>query len=333
MTAATAAAIEHVIGTTGAFALHVRSHDVRLIGVDGDTARVRTRDGDLRRLDVQRGDGVLSVRAGGGVDDLEVEVPRDAAIVVESSSGDVTARGLRGEGRYRTSSGDIQLDRVAGRLTAEAVSGDVRIVAADRVEISARTVSGDLSLQAGTIASMRAVTTSGDLRIAGSFEGDGPFTIQTVSGDAMVAPAGGLLVTVSTITGDIRTDVEARQDGPRGQRRVIVGSGAPALAFSSTSGDLRIGKAVPLPVAPPQPPVAPTPPLPPTPPTLVEDAPMSTTDSATDPADVVADVVPDDPEIEILRALERGEIDVPEATRRLAALTADPDGSEAGHVG
>lgn len=329
MTAVTADVVEHVIGATGAFALHVRSHDVRLVGVDGDTARIRARDGsDLRRLDVQRGDGLLAVRAGGGVDDLEVEVPRDATVVVEASSGDVAARGLRAEQRYRTSSGDIQLDRVAGRLTAEAVSGDVRIVAADGVEVSARTVSGDLSLQAGTIATMRAITTSGDLRIAGSFEGDGPFTIQTVSGDAMVAPAGGLLITVSTITGDIRTDIEARQEGPSGQRRVIVGSGAPAMSFSSTSGDLRIGKAVPLPVTP-QPPVAPAPPSPPSPPTLVEDASMTTTD----PAAGRADVVPDDPEIEILRALERGEIDVAEATRRLAALTDDPDASEVGHAG
>lgn len=55
--------------------------------------------------------------------------------------------------------------------------------------------------------------------------------------------------------------------------------------------------------------------------------------TTTDPAAGRADVVPDDPEIEILRALERGEIDVAEATRRLAALTDDPDASEVGHAG
>ena len=47
--------------------------------------------------------------------------------------------------------------------------------------------------------------------------------------------------------------------------------------------------------------------------------------SMTDPVDVTRDETPDDPELQILRALERGEIDVAEATRRLAGLTADPD--------
>jgi hypothetical protein len=56
---------------------------------------------------------------------------------------------------------------------------------------------------------------------------------------------------------------------------------------------------------------------------------------ATDPADVVLDQGPVDPELEILRALERGDIDVAEATQRLAALTADPDRDEieTDHVG
>ena len=327
MTAATLAVVEHAIGTGGAFALHVRSHDVRLIGVDGDTVRLRARDGsDLRRLDIERGQGVLAVRATGGVDDLDVEVPRRATVLVEGSSGDISVHGLRAEQRYRTSSGDIHLDAVGGVLTAEAVSGDVRINAVDRVEVSARTVSGDLALQAGAVATMRAVTTSGDLRIAARFEGDGPFTIETVSGDAMLAPAGGLTVSVSTITGDVRSDVDARQEGPRGQRRVIVGSGSPALAFRSTSGDLRIGKAVPLPIQP-RPPVAPAP-IPPLAPTLEEDPAM-----ATDPTDVVLDAVPDDPELDILRALERGDMDVAEATRRLTALTDDVEPSESDHAG
>ena len=330
MTALAGGVLEHPIGAHGAFALHVRSHDVRLVAVDGDTVRLRARDGgDLRRLDVERGQGLLAVRAGGGVDDLEVEVPREATVLVEGSSGDVIVHGLRAEQRYRTSSGDIQLDDVGGLLTAEAVSGDVRIVAVERIEVSARTVSGDLTLQAGAIATMRATTTSGDLRLAGRFEGDGPFTIQTVSGDAVLAPAGDLAVSVSTITGDVRTDIVARQEGPRSQRRIIVGSGSPALAFSSTSGDLRIGKAIGLRIAPPRPMVAPVPPPPPTAPALEEAA----VTPPTEPADVAADVTPDDPEIDILRALERGDIDVAEATRRLAELTDGPDPVEADHVG
>ena len=146
MTAATGV-LEHAIGATGAFALNVRSNDVRVVAVDGDTVRIRARDGlDLTRFDTERGPGLLSVRAGGGVDELDVEVPHHATVVIEGSSGDIIVRGLRAEQHYRTSSGDIQLDGVGGRLSAEAVSGDVRIIASDRVEVSARTVSGDATL-------------------------------------------------------------------------------------------------------------------------------------------------------------------------------------------
>ena len=325
MTAPTTGVLEHTIGSTGAFALNVRSNDVRVVAVDGDSVRIRARDGrDLTRLDTERGPGLLSVRAGGGVDELDVDVPRHATVVIEASSGDIIVRGLRSEQHYRTSSGDIQLDAVGGRLSAEAVSGDVRIVASARVEVSARTVSGDLAVQAGAIATLRAVTTSGDLRVAGRFEGEGPFSLETVSGDATLASAGpGLDITVSTITGDVRSEVEARQEGPRGQRRLVIGSGSPALSFRSTSGDLRIARAVPLPIE------APRPPAPPSAPTLEEDAAMST--DRLPAADL--DVVPDDPELDILRALERGDIDVSEATRRLAALADDPDAGEDDHAG
>ena len=330
MTAAPATTIEHVIGTSGAVSLHVRSADVRLRAVEGDTVRVRSRDErDLRRIDAEHGPGLLVLRASAGVDALEVEVPRDATVLVEGSSGDIAARGLRADQRYRTSSGDIQLDEVGGRLTAEAVSGDVRIVAVGSVEVSARTVSGDLAIQAGTIATLRAVTTSGDLRLAGRFEGDGPFSVETVSGDATLAPAGDLGVTVTTITGDVRSDVDAHQEGPRGRRTIRIGRGLPALEFRSTSGDLRLARAVTLPVAPPRPVTLPSPPAPPIPPSVEEIAPMSTTD----PAEPARTSSPDEAvQLDILRALERGDIDVAEATRRLAALTHEP-APESDHAG
>ena len=320
--------VEHVIGADGAFTLAARNSDIRLRAVPGDTVRIRARDNsDLRRLDTEPGDGILAVRARGGAPDLDIEVPLDAAIIVEGSSSDLAAIGLRGEQRYRTASGDIDLHDVGGRLAIEAVSGDVNVVAAAPAELSARTVSGDLAVRAGSITRLRAVTTSGDLHVAGSFDGAGPFAIETVSGDATLAPANGLRVEASSITGDVRADVDARSEGPRGRRTVVVGGGGPDMTFRSTSGDLRIVRAAVLAPAPIAPPDAPQPP-----PVSSPDAPRIPSPAAIDDATTdtdLADAMPIDPSLAILRELERGEIGVEEAMRRLAAA----EDEEAGRGG
>ena len=321
--------VEHVIGADGAFTLEARNCDIRLRAVPGDTVRIRARDGsDLRRLDSEPGDGMLAVQARGGAPDLDIEVPVAAAIIIQGSSSDLAAIGLRGEQRYRTASGDIELHDVGGRLAIEAVSGDVDVLAAAPTEVSARTVSGDLALRAGSITRLRAVTTSGDLHIAGSFDGDGPYAIETVSGDATLAPANGMRVEVSSITGDVRADVDSRAEGPRGRRTIVVGAGGPDVTFRSTSGDLHIVRAAVLAASP----VAP-PPLPAPLPEIAPDHPVDESrvpsDDDAPPADAGTDAEPGDASLDILRALERGEIDVDEATRRLAAV----EDEEAGHGG
>ena len=304
--------IEHTIGPSGSFRLDVRSSEVRVLAVDGDAVRIRARDrSSLSRLDVQAADRDLSVRASGGAPDLVVEVPTGASVTVEGSGSDLQVEGLRGDQRYRTASGDIHLRDVGGQLIIEAVSGDVDIVAGAPTTVAARTVSGDLSLRAGPIQALRAVTTSGDVRIAGRFDGEGPFAIETVSGDATIAPAEGLRIRTSTVTGDVRTEGDARAEGQRGQRTVIVGAGRPEMTFRSTSGDLRVVRALPL--AAPVRPTVPPPPAPPEAPALV----ASTVSSDPDPDA--------ESRLDILRALERGEIDVAEATLRLEALEIDAD--------
>jgi hypothetical protein len=314
MTTETAALVEHVIGRDGTFSLHVRTSDIRLRATDGDTVHIRARDGgDLRQLETERGDGLLVARAGGGCPDLDIDLPVAASVVVEGASADLDIQGLRGDQRYRTASGDVDVRDGGGRLTIDAVSGDVDIIAAVPAQVVARTVSGDLALRAGAIDALRATTTSGDLRIAGRFAGAGPFAIETVSGDAILAPVEGLRILVTTITGDVRTEDGARAEGPRGRRTVVIGSGGPDLTFRSTSGDLRVVPAMPLASrsssGPDSPPLvlAPEPPSAPPPPA-----------AAGTPVDPIGDG--DDRRLVILRALERGEIDVAEATRQLEDL-------------
>jgi len=306
------AVVTHRIGADGMVVVRIADGQVRLRGVTGDDATVRAADGNpLVGLDIEPGERSLTIRTGRGIElrgfgwggrsrgrgrtcDVELEIPSGATVVVEGASTDVEVRGLRGDQRYRSASGDLVLREVSGSLTIEALSGDVEIGADGPSTISARSVSGDLDVRAGSIAELRASTTSGDLYVAGSFDGDGPFSIETVTGDATLSPANGVRVEARTITGDIDSELPARRDDADGRRALVIGAGGPTITFRSTSGDLRVVAA--------------------------DRATPHATPGATAPARSTTHAPVDDARLTILRALERGEIDVAEAGRRLEVL-------------
>ena len=344
MTTQTHDVVSHRIGVDGLFILRVHDGRVTIRGVDGDTATARATDGEsLDGLEVEPGERSLSIRARRGphfltfgpdfpgfgrrdrgrdrqhgkgrARDLLLEVPAGATVVVEGASADVDVQGMRGDQRYRSASGDLVVRDVRGSLTIEAVSGDVEVSADGPVAIVARSVSGDVRIAAGSMPELRATTTSGDIEITGRFDGAGPYAIESVSGDATLAPIdGGLRIESRTITGDIRSDLPSRRDDADRRRVVIVGEGGPTLTFRSTSGDLRVVAARDVPVRPARPSTAQaraTAALPPTEPT-VSDAPPSEPDARLD----------------ILRAVERGDIDVAEAGRRLEELDIDASAAD-----
>lgn len=319
--------MSHRIGADGLLVLRVHDGEIRVRGVGGDVATVRATDGrPLAGLEIEGGDRSLSIRSRRGPDfdfgfgfgrrdrsrghgrtrSLELEVPAGATVVVEGASADVDVQDTNGDQRYRSASGDLVLRGVRGSLTIEAISGDVEVDADGPATIRARTVSGNLGLRAASIAELRATTTSGDLQISGQFDGAGPYAIETVSGDATLAPADDVRIEARTITGDIHSDLPSRRDDAGSRRALVIGAGGPTITFRSTSGDLRVvaatPSAAPRTVAPPNPPAAPS---------------SSEAHDATTPPDADPDHYA---RLDILRALERGDIDVTEAGRRLEGL-------------
>ncbi len=323
--------IEHPIGDTGRFMLRATSSDVELRGIEGDVARVRI-EFELRaasdteadeafegiRFGVSAGEGILEVTEPRqadhglgaitrmlGISGLKVEasiiaeVPSNATVTYDGVSGDLIAMGTLGTQEYKTVSGDIVLSDAGGHIRMYGVSGDVSLRGEAPVWLQGNTVSGDLSAIAPRLEECRVVTVSGDVELDGYLSPAAPHRIETVSGDLSLGLAGGLTLEVRGLSTDVHVSAAHRSEGSRDRRRYVIGDGAASLLFSSMSGDVSVGPArrggaVP-PPPPPSPPVAPSPPVPPA--------------RVADPAN----------ELEILRALERGEIDVDEATRRLAA--------------
>jgi hypothetical protein len=337
----TGAKLEHRIGPDGLFSIAIGSGEARLRGVDGDLVRIRARRGrDLADVfAIGLGDGSLSLRDSresgrgrGGSADVEIDLPFAATVVVEQSSGDLEVDGLTGDQRYRTASGDVRLGNVSGRISVESASGDVDIVAVGAADVTLRTMSGDVELRAGILRSLQATTTSGDLKLAGRLAGPGPFSIVSVSGDALLAPAGDVRIEMATLSGDLHSDLGGRVENVRGRRTLTIGSSGPTVEFRSMSGDVTV--------------------------TRPKEFDASAKGSEPETAAFEDEVVPEDAEpaadapetaeepeatthhpasngaiaaaydearLRILRSLERGEIDVAEAGRRLEALDEGPE--------
>lgn len=307
----------HRIGPNGLVEIRIDRGEIVLRGVTGDTVSVRSLAGrSLERVRVDAGDGSLSIveasdseRGRGGAVKLVADVPAGATVVVEAETADLSIAGLEGEQRYRTASGDIVVRGGAGTLTLEAVSGDVDIAIAGTATLGARTVSGDVNVEAAHLTGLRATTTSGDLRIAASLHGDGPFSVETVSGDTILEARADVRIDAHSISGDIGGDRAVRREGPDG-RRLVLGDAGPTVSVRSTSGDVYLAdhRAMPSGAQAHRPLGAPPDPPP---------------DPPADPS--IAPTMERTPDLDILRALERGEIGVEEAGRRLTALEAGGD--------
>ena len=330
MNTVTGSSLEHIIGVEGLLAVRLRNGEVRLRAVDGEAVRVRDVNGhDLdEMLTVEASPGSLSLSQGRGLEivlgprtmrrgherytpELEIDLPRRATLVFEAASGDVQGDGLLGDQRYRTASGAVVLRAVSGRISIEAVSGDIDIGANGEAQVSARSVSGDIALRAATLSALQLSTTSGDLKVAGRLTGPGPFSFETVSGDGLLALAGDLRIEMASVTGDLTSDLKEPQVTSRGRYALTIGSSGSLVTFRSMSGDLHV--------------VAPTP----------TQEPNGTEASPSNGAIAAAY---DDARLGILRSLERGEIDVLEAGRRLETLdsgdvgaTGRVDGAAADH--
>jgi len=318
--------VDHSIGAQGRLAVRLASAEVKIFAADTDRVTVRTPDGQEvpDRVVIDTGQGELSIREkesirgvlgiGRGTVDLEITVPVSAEVGIETASGQIDAFGLRGQQRYRTVSGDVLVEDAAGHIELQAVSGDAVVELAGETDLAIRTVSGDVRVTGGSLIALRVATTSGDVQLDSPLTGRSGNVIETLSGDVSLLAAGGIRVDARTVSGDLLSDLPHRSDGRAGRRSLVIGDGAIELAFRSVSGDLRIHDGTGrnsdgsrpglVPPAPPRPPAAPVPPASPT-----------------------AASADDDERMTVLRALERGELDVATAMDRLAELDAR-DGAE-----
>ncbi len=169
--------------------------------------------------------------------DYELYVPKNCELRLETTSGDVMVTKVDGNHKLNTTSGDITLKVVRGDLAIDATSGDI-LVSRTEGKVDIDVTSGDIRLDEtkGDIAvdatsgdlqgndltgNVSISSTSGDVRLSGV---TGDVKIDGLSSDIVVSQLEGG-ATVNTTSGDISVSNETL-------------SGT-FYSFESTSGDVR----------------------------------------------------------------------------------------------
>jgi hypothetical protein len=200
---------------TGSTDVEVRSEDVREITVNrrvernalGSDPKDEYEDGKLRIKDT--GCGFLSF----GCDtDYVVTVPKDLAVTIKTSSGDLKVTGLGGTTTLKSSSGRIKADAVTGDLAMDTSSGNLEATGLSGGSVTGKSSSGSVELEfVKAPTKVEARTSSGDVSVLLP-RGDETYRVDadTKSGDESTRvksdPASTRIITLETSSGDATVD-------------------------------------------------------------------------------------------------------------------------------
>ena len=189
---------------------------VEKLVVDGDRDHLVVRVQYPKHIGAWRGDRT-------GPTDLQLQVPLQADLDIESVSADIDVDGV--------APGEFDVDTVSGNVVAAAapksadinsVSGDLQVTLNSR-DVKVETVSGDVRLQGRLDGEVHGETVSGALSIDSRSQAPAQaVNVATVSGDTdlRVALADGGEIKAETVSGDIRVSPAEDAVGA-GQRREL----------------------------------------------------------------------------------------------------------------
>lgn len=193
---------------------------------------------------------------------LELRVPNNARVELETVSADVVVNGSKGPVKVNTVSGDIALALGSSEVSVQTVSGDVKLKAPSIItrlnsisgdldldglsgQLSLETVSGNIELRrGGKFSDLKLKSVSGDLRLDVALTDSAQVGGQTLSGEiTMIVPqalSGTALL--KSFSGDVHCEGATTVENHSSKKREYVwGDGRGArIELSSFSGDIRV---------------------------------------------------------------------------------------------
>jgi len=188
--------------------------------IETASADVET-DGELDHLKVSSGSGDVRLDFGANVEvrtgsgDITIGTAADSCDV-KCGSADVAVDTIGGDGTILSGSGDVQIDRIGGELKIKTGSGDI-VVQEAGAGIDAMAGSGDLVVKRVDHGRLKAKTGSGDVQVG-------------------VAVGTAAYLDIMTVTGDVRSSLDASDAPPDGDLTV-------ELTIQSGSGDVVLQRA------------------------------------------------------------------------------------------
>jgi hypothetical protein len=236
----------------------LRSDDATMAAVQETQVSSRERPDGLTEVVVEqpkRRGGFLSRGPKLGV---KVRCPQGTGAEITSGSADVRGAGRYGDVAVKTASGDTFFEAVAGARISSA-SGDIKVGSGEEAVVL-NTASGDIEvgLSAGPLT---ANLVSGDVHVV---EARDAVSVNTVSGDQLIDASGGVPVRLQSVSGDVRVDVrpglrlwiDAASVSGTVSSQLDPSDAVPEgvepvgeLRIRTVSGDIGIGRALPLTVA------------------------------------------------------------------------------------
>jgi DUF4097 and DUF4098 domain-containing protein YvlB len=194
------------------------------VDISGDRDRISI---EVEYLDHDHDRGHRRHYSYGGAD-LEIHVPRDNQVEVETVSADIRASDHSGE------------------LELESVSGRIRIQGSPR-EVEAATVSGEIEVATDKLRSGDFQTVSGSIDVNADLASGGDFDFEAVSGDIVLRVPAGVSASfdISSFSGSIQNDFghkpeKTSQYLPSTELSFSVGGGGARVSIETLSGRVRV---------------------------------------------------------------------------------------------
>jgi len=163
---------------------------------------------------------------------------------VFTTQGDIDVRGGSGYIELETVNGRVNLENADGNIDVRSTNGSVSVTDATG-DINAQSVNGRITLEGIESSDVRAETTSGGVYYHGNIMDGGRYSLNTHSGDVVVAMQDGVNATfsVATFSGNLDTAFPVTVTGTRARGRPFsftLGGGSARVELRSFSGDIEL---------------------------------------------------------------------------------------------
>jgi len=196
---------------------------------------------------------------------LEITLPQRASVDLDSVSADVDVQQMAGrkldvsavsgnvvvtasspgEASFENVSGDTTLRITTSKLSAQSVSGELKVSGGITGDVDLETVSGNLDFGGKALDRLEVNTVSGDAILRSALRANATVKAETLSGELRLSlPRDtGAKLHVNTFSGDIESaagKVDEEEHGPGKSLDATLGDGRGRINLESFSGDVKL---------------------------------------------------------------------------------------------